>query len=95
MSDPESGSGWENAYEASLHAEDLRQGRVPGRPTASELFIDVRLVVLSVVLVAVALGWGLSLVGLPYIVGTVGSLAVLIPLALLALRKEYRSLRDD
>ena len=84
---------WERAYEASLQAEDDRLGRVPGRPTFVEWFIDLRVLLTSAVLVAAGIGWVGEQVGLPYVVGSVGGVVVLVPSACIALRNYYRAQR--
>jgi hypothetical protein len=64
-------SGWEKAYEASLQAEDERQGRVRGHPEFNEWFIDLKLLLIAVAFAAAAIGWLGTKVGLPYVVGIV------------------------
>jgi hypothetical protein len=89
---PPSGD-WERAYEASLQAEDERQGRVSGHPTFSEWFIDLRVLLSAALLAAAAVGWLGSKAGLPFEVGSVVAAVVLIPLVCIALRNYYRSQR--
>jgi len=86
-------SDWEKTYDASLQAEDKRQGRVRGHPEFNEWFIDLKLLLCAVALAAAAVGWLGTRVGLPYVVGTVGSAVVLVPLACIALRNYYREQR--
>ena len=82
---------WERRYNASIEAEDERQGRVPEKIDVIDAYHIVGALLGGAALIAVGVGFLGSKVGVPYWVGAGISLAVLASTAALGV---YRRRRD-